>query len=263
MDAEKNPSLRDYDFQNKMQKNDLELFSSVVTVSNHLGMQSISQRNFRFLELVEMVKNRTMLPIKRLYDLYLSVNYINQWEIPGAIVEVGTWKCGALGLALMADETKKRKIYGFDTFAGHLPPPPDEFDIRGGNMLERYLKEVELNNHWAGSIDVIECRKFLSGLDSGSERTQLIKGDVRDTLPLFQKDQKFEQIALLRIDVDWYRESKLALENLYPLLSKSGVLIMDDYGHHSGQRKAVDEYFVDKKIKFSHIDYSCISAIKQ
>ncbi len=67
----------------------------------------------------------------------------------------------------------------------------------------------------------------------------------------------------MRIDVDWYLESKVSLENLYPMLVTGGIIILDDYGHHSGQRKAVDEYFENKQIKFSYIDYSCISAVKQ
>ena len=29
---------------------------------------------------------------------------------------------------------------------------------------------------------------------------------------------------------------------LYPLLVKGGVLVIDDYGHFKGARKAVDEY---------------------
>lgn len=36
-------------------------------------------------------------------------------------------------------------------------------------------------------------------------------------------------IAFLRLDTDWYELTKSELELLYPLLSPSGVLIVDDY----------------------------------
>jgi len=37
-----------------------------------------------------------------------------------------------------------------------------------------------------------------------------------------------------------------------------GVIIIDDYGHWEGCRKAVDEYFDEKKIKIllSRLDYT-------
>ncbi len=49
--------------------------------------------------------------------------------------------------------------------------------------------------------------------------------------------------------------------NLYifiPRLSPGGILIIDDYGHWQGARKAVDEYLVDYDVPIflSRIDYT-------
>jgi hypothetical protein len=41
-----------------------------------------------------------------------------------------------------------------------------------------------------------------------------------------------------------------------------GVLIVDDYGHYQGQRKAVDEYFADHPQLLHRIDYSCRVIVK-
>jgi hypothetical protein len=48
------------------------------------------------------------------------------------------------------------------------------------------------------------------------------------------------------------------LEHLYPKLVKGGILIIDDYGHWEGCKKAVDEYFSINKIPvfMSRIDYT-------
>ncbi len=102
------------------------------------------------------------------------------------------------------------------------------------------------------------CEK--SNLDIKS--FHFIKGDVCETL----KDTKNipKEIAILRLDTDWYESTKVELEVLYPKLSHKGVLIIDDYGHWEGARKAVDEYFSSASYKplFNVTDYTGRSAIK-
>ena len=56
-------------------------------------------------------------------------------------------------------------------------------------------------------------------------------------------DRVPEQIAILRLDTDWYESTKTELEVLYPRLAPGGICILDDYGHWQGARQAVDEYF--------------------
>ena len=50
--------------------------------------------------------------------------------------------------------------------------------------------------------------------------------------------------------------TKKELEILFPLLEKNGILIIDDYGYWKGARKAVDEYFIDKKVTMFKIDFT-------
>jgi hypothetical protein len=67
---------------------------------------------------------------------------------------------------------------------------------------------------------------------------------VEDTLK--KEDNLPEKISILRLDTDFYDSTKVELEVLYPRLEKYGILILDDYGHFTGVRKAVDEYFRKK-----------------
>jgi predicted kinase len=82
-----------------------------------------------------------------------------------------------------------------------------------------------------------------------------------DTIP----DQSPEQIALLRLDTDWYESTYHELVYLFPRLVTGGVLIIDDYGHWQGARKAVDQYIKENHLQlFLHrIDYTGVIAIKQ
>ena len=81
---------------------------------------------------------------------------------------------------------------------------------------------------------------------------------MAQTLPTHAPDA----ICLLRLDTDYYDSTLHELVHLYPKLSHGGVLILDDYGHYQGSRKAVDEYFKGQPIYLSRIDYSGRLAIK-
>ena len=84
------------------------------------------------------------------------------------------------------------------------------------------------------------------------------------SVKLLQYKNLPKEISILRLDTDWYESTKSELEVLYPILSVSGVLIIDDYGYWAGARKAVDEYSAiwDHKPLFNVIDHTGRSAIK-
>jgi hypothetical protein len=92
-------------------------------------------------------------------------------------------------------------------------------------------------------------------------KVHYVVGRVEDTVP----DGAPSEIALLRLDTDWYESTKHELVHLYPRLTPGGVLIIDDYGHWAGCRKAVDEYFSERgrHLLFSRIDYAGRIALKQ
>ena len=71
-----------------------------------------------------------------------------------------------------------------------------------------------------------------------------------------------EKISILRLDTDFYESTKVELEVLFPKLISGGFLIIDDYGHWKGARKAVDEFFNGKEW-LHYVDYSCRYIIKK
>ena len=73
-----------------------------------------------------------------------------------------------------------------------------------------------------------------------------------------------DRLALLRLDTDWYESTRHELVHLYPRLEKGGVLIIDDYGHWEGARRAVDEYFAHNPppLLLARVDYAGRIAIK-
>lgn len=206
----------------------------------------------------------SMTGYTRMWAIIQAMKHINHNSIEGDLVECGIWKGGNIALIrLLADTYKFNKtVYGFDTFDG-MPDATDQDDDLYGNssikaMADAIKKESIQNIHaYAGIEQVQENLKSL-GVVSG---VKLIKGMVENTLS--EAANLPSSISLLRLDTDWYSSTKKELEVLYPRLSKGGVLVIDDYGHFKGARKAVDEYFQNQNIWLHYVDYTCRLAIKE
>jgi len=176
-------------------------------------------------------------------------------QVPGAIVECGVWQGASLILArtLCPD----RQCWGFDTFDGMTAP--DEVD--GEKALHHYKTKLTDGRKWAAvSQRVVEDNLRQLGLLDRS-KVLFVVGDVKRTL--FDDEEPLpDQIALLHLDTDWYGSTSAALRVLYPRLVPGGVLIIDDFGHWLGARKAVDEYFRGQPVQFERIDYTGVALVK-
>jgi O-methyltransferase len=102
------------------------------------------------------------------------------------------------------------------------------------------------------SLEDVKRVMAATGYEPG--KTVFVPGRVEDTIPASAP----ETIALLRLDTDWYQSTYHELTHLYPRLAVGGVLIIDDYGHWQGARKAVDQYIREQKLKLllCRIDYT-------
>jgi hypothetical protein len=165
---------------------------------------------------------------------------------------------------LVNEGEKERKIWMYDTFDGMTEPTDDDCEIEtnvsGSDLLKNTPKNTDKFNMWAyAPLEMV--KKNMKKTMFPEERMHFIEGKVENTL----SKVKPKNIALLRLDTDWYESTKYELEQLYPLLSIGGVLIVDDYGHFSGAKKAVDEYFSKTNVKplMNRIDYSGRLIIKQ
>lgn len=218
-----------------------------------------------FYDLYLECKPFTMTSIERMYALYKGVEYIVKNNIPGDFVECGVWKGGSsmlIAKTLLKFGVSDRQIWMYDTYEGMSEPGEEDKDILGINakeLLNNASKEVS-ESVWCYS-GLEEVRTNLTTTKYPINHINFIKGKVEDTIP---DTIPKKNISLLRLDTDWYESTKHELTSLFPLLVKSGVLIIDDYGHWVGAKKAVDEYMEENKISIflNKVDYSARSAIK-
>ncbi len=141
---------------------------------------------------------------------------------------------------------------------------PSEYDIKikDGLVASNKFKKLQDGNEFSewDKCTIEKVYQNFSNHNLDMSNIKLVKGKVESTL-LDEKNLP-ESISLLRLDTDFYESTKIELEILYPLLSKGGVLIIDDYGAWQGAKKAVDEYFKDTVVWMNYIDHDCRLIIK-
>ena len=199
-----------------------------------------------------------------MFALYKSVQYIQEAGIEGDIVECGVWRGGSMMVvaeALRLFPGPPRVLHLFDTYKGLPKPTTDDIDIWGhaANSWWEKKRTSDFSSDWARAhIDEVRSNMAQTGMPNDSVR--YIKGMVEDTIP----ERAPARIALIRLDTDWYASTKHGLVHLFPRLSHNGVLIIDDYGHFKGAKKAVDEHWKAAKVSsmLTRIDYTGRLAIK-
>lgn len=204
----------------------------------------------------KLVAPHTMTSPERVFALRQAVRYVVEAKVPGDIVECGVWKGGsmmAVARTLLDLGSRDRALHLFDTYEG-MPAPTGEDVSYTGEPAERQLDAAAKDDLvWAmAGLEQVKANVLSTGYPA--ERIRFVKGKVEDTIPAHAP----EKIALLRLDTDWYESTRHELIHLYPRLSPGGVLIIDDYGHWQGARRAVDEYFAGTKapILLNRIDYT-------
>lgn len=205
----------------------------------------------------------TMTSTERLYALRQAVKYVVAHRIPGALVECGVWKGGSMMLAamtLLEAKAADRRLYLYDTFEGMSAPTEFDHDY-AGHSAEQLLAAADRSHSlvWAAS-PLVAVQTALRGTGYDEHLIQYIQGKVEDTIPATLPDV----IAILRLDTDWYESTYHELTHLYPRLAPGGVLIIDDYGHWQGARRAVDQYLHEHRLPLllHRIDYTGRIAVK-
>ena len=207
-----------------------------------------------FLEIWRDVEEYTMTYSERGYALFKAVEYLTKNRIAGDFAECGVWRggsCMLMALTLRLFNAEERMIHLYDTFAG-MTEPTDEDVITWNDRGVREKWEKDTFESWAVGVKEVQQNMVCTGYSEAGLR--YVVGDVEQTL---EKDVP-AKLALLRLDTDWYRSTRKELEVLYPKLVPGGILIIDDYGHFKGAKKAVDDYFEETGFYpfFSRSDYT-------
>lgn len=206
----------------------------------------------------------TMTSKERMYASWQAARYVVEAQLAGDVVECGVWRGGStmmLAGALSDTGDTSRTIWLYDTFAGMSEP--DERDAKVSGQPARAKWEARRQEDgvvdWClASLDEVRTNVRLTGYPA--DRFRFVQGKVEDTIP----GETPEEIAILRLDTDFYESTKHELHHLFPRVVRGGVVLIDDYGEWRGARQAVDEYLNSHNapLLLARTDYTGRIAIK-
>lgn len=210
------------------------------------------------VEDIKAVRPFTMTGPERIQALTTATRYVAGSGVPGSIVECGVWKGGsmmAVARVLARSGDTSRHLYLFDTFDGMTDPTEADRSIHGESAAQKMAESQD-----RGRSPLDEVRRNMATTGYPDHRIHYVAGRVEDTVPR----EAPAQIALLRLDTDWYESTRHEMEHLFPRLARGGVLIVDDYGHWQGARRAIDEYLESQGIRLllNRIDYTGRISVK-
>ena len=170
------------------------------------------------------------------YEIYKKI-----LEVDGSIIECGVKFGGGLMTfahlsSIFEPVNYTRKIIGFDTFAGFPYLTKEDkgsvskFAKKGGFKANSY-------NDLKNSISLFDSNRFLGEIP----KVELIKGDATRTIPKYIKENQHLVVALLYLDFDIYKPTKVAIEHFLPRMPKGSIIVLDEINNPDfvGEPKAV------------------------
>jgi O-methyltransferase len=199
------------------------------------SINKVNQYNKQMEDVWMRFKDYTMIK-EDIYKENLRIALQLPASLKGDIAECGVWR-GGMSAGIAALLGKKRKYYLFDSFEGL--PPAKNIDGAAAIAWQQDTSSKEYYNNCKAEIEFAQKAMELTGCEF-----EAIKGWFADTLPRFSTDG---EIALLRLDGDWYESTMDCLVNLFPKVADGGYVVIDDYFSWDGCAKAVHDFLSEQK----------------
>lgn len=173
----------------------------------------------------------SMIGADRMDNIRQCVETVLDDDVPGDLIEAGVWRGGAtifMRGILKAYGVCNRRVWVADSFEG-MPAPE----------IRRFPVDVPWTS-WTGRLGVSleTVKRHFENYDLLDDQVRFLKGWFKDTLPV----APIERLAVIRLDGDLYQSILDSLTHLYPRLSTSGFVIIDDFYFFKGCRQAVLDY---------------------
>jgi hypothetical protein len=167
------------------------------------------------------------------YELFKMV-----MDKPGDIVEAGVLKGSGLfywaKLIQIFNPLSRRKVVGFDTFAGYLANSAKQHDARTAKEFTR----VQIASPDMVSVEAIMQTAKEQNL---THRIELVQGDAGETVERYVSEHPGFRVALLNLDFVLDEPTRATLQHLYHRVVRGGVVALDEYAvGDKGESEAVD-----------------------
>jgi len=194
----------------------------------------------------------TYLDHAALDDLFERVRAIEKHNREGILIEAGC-ALGGSAIVIATAKSTQRPFFVYDVF-GMIPPPSDNDDA---DVQERYAvirsgqsSGLQGNKYYGYEdhlLDKVSGNFRRHGVPVDTNNVHLVRGLFQDTLHVN------DPVALAHVDGDWFESVLTCLQRIEPHLTEHGVIVIDDYDDWSGCRKAVDQYFSDRRDQYEFV----------
>jgi len=175
--------------------------------------------------------------------------------LSGDILEIGTYKGDTTEIICEYIFKKKinKKIFTIDTFNGYIKSditesaPPFE-----NTQFSEIVKKNFNEGRWKHTKKQVDKR-----LQKYNNFVTVWEGDSKKIIPKYKNKNIINNISLLYVDCNLYLPSLEAIKDIYPIMSKGGVITIDEhwldkYGKYGGETKALFEFAKSINITPTH-----------
>jgi hypothetical protein len=193
---------------------------------------------------LSVAQRHSMADRGRLEGLMRVADLIASQHLPGHVVECGVFRGGSA--VVLADRlmrsSPETEMWLYDVFSG-MPEPGPEDPPEAWAEVGKFASGESL------------VRRTFADAHVADDRLHLVVGRFEETL---YDSPRPSPIKFLHLDCDWYASVKVCLEALYDDVVPGGAIVLDDYGHWSGCRKATDEFLGQRAVRVTlkPIDYT-------
>jgi len=159
------------------------------------------------------------------YELFKMIQHI-----PGFIFECGVLFGGGLFAfahfsTIFEPMNAQRRIVGFDTFEGLTELHRKDFSDQPSSKLQEGAMAAHSYEELTKAIHMFDQNRVLAHLP----KIELVKGDLRQTMPQYFSDHNHALVALLYLDLDIYLSTKAAIEACLPRMPKGAIIAFDEF----------------------------------
>ena len=188
--------------------------------SRSLGTNMVKLRSF-----AKYVPRQTLSAFLGKHALFFQ----HVLNVHGHIVECGVY----LGAGLMTwgqlssiyePVNHTRRIVGFDTFSGFVSISAKDETKDAMECLQEGGLSVDALNDLQECIRLYDLNRPIGHIP----RVELVVGDASETIPHYVEENRHLVVAMLYLDFDLYKPTKVAIETFLPRMPKGAVLAFDE-----------------------------------
>ncbi|XP_062519966.1 uncharacterized protein LOC134194992 [Corticium candelabrum] len=162
-------------------------------------------------------------------------------EIPGDIVECGVFKGSGLllwvKLLRIYCPASAKRVIGFDTFGATPELSGDDAEKMTGLYQESGLAQC---------VTADQIERMVEDVTGRKDSCLLVPGDICKTARVYTEQFPGARISLLHMDLDVEEPTVAALEALWPIVSRGGIIVFDEYAIHKwSESRGVDKFFAN------------------